>query len=1593
MWNTGETTDLISITEPGIYEVTVTDQDGCTGTQTKNVASGEVGGFPISFTASAICAGQLDTLRVVGGYVKYQWSNNVSGITNIVTQPGIYSVTVTNIYGCTGTGSVTVGTLPTPTIGLTSNPLCPGDTSLLVVSGGLFQQYAWSSGETTQTISVSSAGSYSVTVTGSGICTSSTSIVLAQSPSPTIVIAAPPQINCTIPQITLDALASSSGPAYTFLWSTLGGNIVSGQDTLNPIVNTAGVYVLQITDTLTGCITTDSISVTADTQKPPAPVGTGDTLTCSLINLNIGPAMLPSDSTLLPIWTASIGGNILSGQNGWNPLVNQPGIYTLTVTDPANGCSSNATVTIDQNITPALAIVAQTNEINCMMSTATLNGAGSSSGPTYAYLWTTPDGAISGNTNDLIAVATSAGAYTLLVTNTANGCTASATVSVVTAQNFPQVNAEPPATLTCNVQNVVIDATGSSSGPMFSYTWSGPNITSGQGTLQPMVSAPGTYTLQLVDNTNNCTATLSVIVPQDVVPPFAHAGQDTMLNCNVPALSLFGTTTAAVGSYAVIWTTTDGNIVNGANSLTPTVDQAGTYSLWVTNLANGCSANSTVLVLNDVNAPAAVIVPPATLTCNTVETNLNGLASTQGSGFNFTWSGPGIVSGQNTLEPTVNAPGIYTLVIVNTDNGCIDTESVNVPQDIVAPLAFAGNDGLINCFNPIESIGSSNNQTGPEFILQWTTLGGNIITSATDLMVSVDAPGSYQVQITNIVNGCTDTDEVIVQADFAQPLVDAGPDDELTCVKTSVNLQGSGSAGPNFIYLWTTTDGFIQNGANTLNPTVIADGTYNLSISNTQNGCSSTDQVFVSQSADVPNATIAPAATLTCILNSINLNATGSSVSSTISYIWTATNGGNITTGGTSLTPAIDAPGMYSLQVLDSANNCASMATVIVAENIINPVVDAGNDNSLTCNVLNLSLAATLVSAASLNVGYTWSTSNGVIVNGGNTPTPTIAAAGNYFVQVTDFLNGCTATDDLEVFADVNPPIVAIAVPLILNCDLTQTTLDASASSVGTNFIYQWSTTNGNIISGANTLNAEINQEGVYNLLISNSQNGCTQSSFVSVFKDSTPPIANAGLSVNLDCDTQVNTLNGNASSQGPNFNYLWTTVDGQILSGANTLSPQIGQPGTYLLTIEDSQNGCSASASVMVSQDIAPPVFSIAAPAVLNCVNHVAPLVGAGIGFGNAPVYSWSTTNGHILSGGNQLIAQVDSPGTYKLTIQNTQNGCTDSEQVLVTGDLTSPPLNTLPVLPLTCNITERILTANTISQAQVLWSTVDGNFVSGNNTLNPVVNEPGLYSVQATSTINGCTAQTQVSVVREQNVPTGLQLTLEPPLCNGVPGLLSIDQINGGIGPFQYSMDGGQSFSTEQTFDGLEPGNYALVVRDQNGCELVQNLTVPAPLTPKLDLLPAFEIRLGEAQMLQAILPPSYPISLIDQVIWEPGTGLSFAGNTVTQLLSPLAQPYSTTEYKLTILTKEGCEASARTIIHVDRTIDIYAPNVIWPEDPDGQNAAFTLFTRPGSVTQILSLQIYDRWGEQLFVNRNFLPDDPSLGCRAVKFSGLVI
>jgi gliding motility-associated-like protein len=92
-------------------------------------------------------------------------------------------------------------------------------------------------------------------------------------------------------------------------------------------------------------------------------------------------------------------------------------------------------------------------------------------------------------------------------------------------------------------------------------------------------------------------------------------------------------------------------------------------------------------------------------------------------------------------------------------------------------------------------------------------------------------------------------------------------------------------------------------------------------------------------------------------------------------------------------------------------------------------------------------------------------------------------------------------------------------------------------------------------------------------------------------------------------------------------------------------------------------------------------------------------------------------------------------------------------------------------------------------------------------------------------------------------------------------------------------------------------------------------------------------------------------------------------------------IVRPFTSTEYTVRVINKEGCEAQARVIVRVGDP-NLWAPNAISPTQGEGRNDFFTIFAAPNTVNKINSLQIYDRWGNLVFRQQNIPPNTPKYG-----------
>lgn len=1557
---------------------------------------------------------------------------------------------------CTVTDQVSVGIVSVNASSpATAILLCNAVQTGIVLSGngsstGPGYTYQWDgpgviAGGNSINATVNQEGLYTLTVSydsGNGICTDqSTTLVL---PDPNVVVGAAfgnGVLDCDNPTVSLDGTGSSVGSTISYNWQPAAG-VVAGQGTLMPDVNQPGVYTLTVSNSISGCTATASVIVNQDIAQPSAAANAPTPISCADPQVLLSGSGSSTGPNFTYLWT---GPGIVSGDDLLNGCtVNQPGQYVLTVTNNTNGCTATATATVTQDgSTPVAAAAANApGSLDCDTPTLILNSTGSSTGPGISYAWTTMDGQFAGPTTGATATIDDGGTYLLTVTNSV-GCTATASVTVAADFATPTVGiASPIPVINCLADSVQLDASQSSSGSGFGLVWAtqNGNILSGSNMLMPWVGSAGIYTLTITNSANGCTASASATVTANTTPPIAQAGPNATLDCSGTAINLDGNGSSSGPNFTYQWTTAGGNIVSDDTTLSPEVNGVGQYFLMVENAANGCTAIDSVMVGQDVNAPTVVIAPPASLDCDTDEITLDATGSSSGANITLTWNGPSFVGGQNTLMPTVNAPGIYQLILLNQTNNCVANASVTVAIDTVAPVADAGAAPVLDCSVQSGTLDGSGSSQGPLFSYLWSN-GDTILTP------TISAPGTYTLTVTNSATSCTAADAVTVAPFGNLPDVDIATPDSLNCTITQIQLAATASNGAEFAYDWTFTGTGtgIVSGDTTLTPTVGSAGTYTLTVTNTTTNCSASESVQVAQSATLPTVDAGAPQTLLCGQTSLQLSGTGSSG---VSYNWTTQNG-NILSGEDTPSPTVNAPGTYTLTVTDAQSGCTASDDVVVGQDASAPVADAGAPQTLDCNTISVQLDGS-ASSGGAGITYLWTTVDGVISLGETTLTPTVTAAGTYLLTVTNTANNCQTLASVQVDLQNQQPDAIIALPQVLGCNNPTTTLNGTGSSVGPAFSYLW--TGPGVLSGATTLMPVVNAPGVYTFAVTNGQTACVTFAQVTVVQDLTPPSALAAAPQPLTCTFGQVPLSGLGSSVGAGFTYQWQGPG--IVSGGTTLAPIVDAPGLYQLTVTNQGNSCTATTSVVLTENITPPTAVAAATGSLDCNTVQATLDGTGSSTGAGFTYQWQGPG--IVSGGTTLNPMVNAPGTYTLTVTNQANGCTATATAMMIQTLTAPVAVATASQPLTCALlTTSLDGTGSTTGAGITYQWQGPGIVGGGTTLQAFVNQPGAYFLTVSNVANGCAATVQVILNQDIAPPTaeaGPSLSL-----NCGQGSLSLQ--GGSTTPsatFSWASQTGSFQSGQDTPSPVvtAPGTYLLTVTNpSNGCTALDSTVVteqpaifPSPqfvvpncqnpvgsisfdggqggATPFVysidggasftlndifeNLQPAdYEVLVQDANGCQTSylvsIPPAQTLVVslsasgtvdfggslqlspvlnfspdqVASIVWSPADGLS-----CTDCLEPMATPTQDVTYTVEVTSVDGCTGSASISLTVVLPKgDIYVPNAFSP-NADGINDVFTLFANENEVTEIVSFRVFTRWGESVFEGFGLQPNDTTTG-----------
>jgi hypothetical protein len=1418
------------------YFNSTTDVDPSAGTKTlTNTFGSSYANFWATYSQIPCTGSATSSSTSVSACSSYRWPTKAVNYTT----SGIYKDTLTNVAGCDSIITLNLTINPLPSVSLSNNNgtnlTCANSSTTVTASGA--STYAWTGtgGFTASTAAatISAMGTYLVTGTSSAGCTATASVVITEDKTVPTVTVSPTTalLNCTTPSTNITA---SGGNSYS--WTRDSGGFTATTAVAN--ITSGGIYTVVGTNTTNGCTATASVNITENKALPTITVTpTSSILTCTNPSTTISPSGGNSYA-----WSGIVNGVFQTYAATGSFAINQAGIYTVTGTNSANGCTASASVTVTQDkVVPTVSITPTSAILTCPNPTATLTATGGG-----AYVWTRASGGFTATT---AAITTStASTYTVKVTS-ANGCSATQLISVTNGDiTLPNISFSPlpPITLTCSNPDLYAVA---SFGEIYTYAWTGPNgFTSTSRNIN--LNVAGDYTVTATKS-NGCTATASQTVAiNKVIPTVTATPSSTSLTCTNPSASVMA---SGVSGNNFSWTGTGGF---GASGATITINFAGTYTVLGINSTNGCTATASVVITEDKTPPVITITPTsAVLTCANPTQNL-----TANGGISYVWTRSGGGFTATTPSITVTTPDLYFATGTGA-NGCTSLGNINVTQNIAAPSAgISYATAVLTCTDPSIAVTASGGNS-----YSWTGTGGFTATTA---IVNISTSGTYVVIITGS-NGCTATRSVVITENKTLPTVSVTPiTGNLTCTNSSVTLSQNSNG---VTYSWSKTGGgFTATGVTSIN--VNTPGTYTITVSGT-NGCTASASAIVNQNTTPPPVAINPAsAALSCTTPTTTLTASGGNT-----YAWS----GPVGFVSTSASINIIYSGTY-LVTATGTNNCTATANIVVANNQIPPVLSV----TPTTTVLNCVVPSVTLTATGGNT-YAWTGTGGFTATSASV---NLSAGGTYFVTATG-TNGCTASVS-RILTENKTPITLSVTPTsaALNCITPSTTLTASGGST-----YAWTGTGG---FTASTASATISNGGTY-AVTATGTNACTASASVVISENKTlPTVSVTPTSAALTCSNPSVTLVASGSS---GVSYAWSLA-GDVFT-ATTASVTVTAGGTYTVKVT-SANGCTATASVTVTGgNTVPPVVTITpnpSNAVITCTN---PYIVLNANIQNT--YSWSGPGGFTSTTGS---VNPSVAGVYTLT-GTALNGCTATASITLTANNATPTVTITPTSTvLTCLNPTLTLTASGSGNSTYSWRS--DTFVGAIVNPNLTITTAGSFSLQATAD-NGCRSSLILFTITENKTPT--PVTISSNITSNVLNCLNPSRILTASGGSTYAWTGAGGFTaTTAAVTVSVAGTYVVTATGTNGCSATTSITlIDNTAPPTVTVMPTSAVLtcVNPSTTLTAISGNSYLYS------WTGPSGFTATTESVT--ISNAGT------YVVTGTRPNGCTATVSVIVSGSNTV----------------------------------------------------------------------
>ncbi|MBP6091690.1 MAG: DUF11 domain-containing protein, partial [Crocinitomicaceae bacterium] len=875
LWNNGSIINNPTNLIAGTNTVTVTDTNLCTLSVSTNLT--QPAELQLSETHQNIsCHNGNDgtiTLTVTGGTAPftYSWSNGSTNQNLANLTIGTYSVTATDVNGCTDTISVTL-TQPLAPISSSDthvNVLCKGFSTGsidLTVNGGTAPYtYLWSNGQLTQDIDTLISGQYSVIITDSKLCAFYDTVFISEPLNALSVTSIVTPVGCFGDSTGAINITVAGGTfPYTYSWTS-----TALSEDINNLIT--GNYIVTITDTHSCVLISDTINI----PQPLAPLSISHTIDdVNCFGGNDGAIDLTVNGGTAP-YTYSWS----NGQTTQDLLNLITDTFNVIVTDVNNCVIHDSSIFVPQPAASYILSTVNTDVLCYGFSTGAINFNVTGGTLPYTYLWSNGQ-----TTQDIDSI--TVGTYEVIVTD-AKGCKDSITTTLIQPLTPLALSITHTDALCIGGTQGTIDLTaGGGTGP-YTYFWNN------NETVPDIDSLNQGFYYVLVTDAHGCFDTISATVldPNNTMvlsigksDVLCYAGSDGTVDLTVQ----FGTP-----GYSYLWNT--GDTTQDLNNV-----PIGTYSVDVTDF-NSCGAFISIAV-NQPATPVSGTTSTVDVLCKTFATgSIDASASGGIAPYTYLWSNT-----STNQDIQILTAGIYQLTIKDSHN-CIliINDTIFEPATLVSATntqsnvnCYGGSDASINLI-PAGGVGN--------YTFSWTNF------ETTEDIDSLTL-GTYSVTITDS-NGCIFPYSVVITQPSA-PISLTTAITNVSCFGGSngvVNLTPSGGTNP-YTYFWSdsTTNQDLVN---------YPFGTYSVIVTDTNNCVDSIVGIITQPTLLVINGSTTPVICHGDATGTATVVANGGTPG--YSYLWS--NGDLNALNDTIIT------GSYSVLVTDSLG-CKDSLTVFVNE-------------------------------------------------------------------------------------------------------------------------------------------------------------------------------------------------------------------------------------------------------------------------------------------------------------------------------------------------------------------------------------------------------------------------------------------------------------------------------------------------------------------------------------------------------------------------------------------------------------------------------------------------------------------------------------